>query len=49
MGLPGETYETWVDGLGSLLSSNVNNQIFVYLAFAVEKEVFRCERPQIFL
>ena len=32
MGLPGETYDSWVDGLGSLLNSNVNNQIFVYQA-----------------
>ena len=32
MGLPGETYKSWIDGLGSLLDSNVNNQIFVYQA-----------------
>lgn len=32
MGLPGETYDSWVDGLGSLLDSNINNQIFVYQA-----------------
>ena len=32
MGLPGETYKSWVDGLGSLLNSNINNQIFVYQA-----------------
>ena len=31
-GLPGETYDSWVDGLGSLLDSNINNQIFVYQA-----------------
>ena len=32
MGLPGETYKSWIDGLGSLLDSNINNQIFVYQA-----------------
>ena len=32
MGLPGETYKSWIDGLGSLLESNINNQIFVYQA-----------------
>ena len=32
MGLPGETYQSWIDGLGSLLDSNINNQIFVYQA-----------------
>jgi putative methyltransferase len=32
MGLPGETYKSWTDGLGSLLDSNINNQIFVYQA-----------------
>ena len=31
-GLPGETYKSWTDGLGSLLDSNINNQIFVYQA-----------------
>ena len=31
-GLPGETYESWINGLGSLLDSNINNQIFVYQA-----------------
>ena len=31
-GLPGETYESWTNGLGSLLDSNINNQIFVYQA-----------------
>ena len=31
-GLPGETYRSWTDGLGSLLDSNINNQIFVYQA-----------------
>ena len=32
MGLPGETYKSWTDGLGSLLNTNINNQIFVYQA-----------------
>ena len=32
LGLPGETYESWVDGIGYLLDSYVNNQIFVYQA-----------------
>ena len=32
MSLPGETYDSWVDGLGSLLDSYVNNQILVYPA-----------------
>ena len=32
MGLWGETYKSWIDGLGSLLDSNINNQIFVYQA-----------------
>lgn len=32
MGLPGETYNSWINGLGSLLDSNINNQIFVYQA-----------------
>jgi len=32
MGLPGETYDSWIEGLGSLLSSSTNNQIFVYQA-----------------
>ena len=32
MGLPGETYDSWIDGLGSLLNSGINNQIFVYQA-----------------
>ena len=31
-GLPGETYESWINGLGYLLDSNINNQIFVYQA-----------------
>jgi len=31
-GLPGETYESWTNGLGSLVDSNINNQIFVYQA-----------------
>jgi putative methyltransferase len=32
MGLPGETYESWIDGLGSLLDCSIKNQIFVYQA-----------------
>ena len=32
MGLPGETYKSWIDGLGSLLDTNINNHIFVYQA-----------------
>ena len=32
MGLPGETYKSWIDGLSSLLDSNINNQVFVYQA-----------------
>ena len=32
MSLPGETYDSWVDGLGSLLDSYVNNQVIVYPA-----------------
>ena len=32
MSLPGETYESWVDGLGNLLESYVNNQIIIYPA-----------------
>ena len=32
MGLPGETYKSWIDGLGSLLNSSINNQIFIYQA-----------------
>lgn len=32
MSLPGETYDSWVDGLGSLLESYVNNQILIYPA-----------------
>jgi putative methyltransferase len=32
MGLPGETYQSWIDGLGSLLQTSINNQIFVYQA-----------------
>jgi radical SAM superfamily enzyme YgiQ (UPF0313 family) len=32
LGLPGETYKSWVDGIGYLLDSYVNNQIFVYQA-----------------
>ena len=32
MGLPGETYKSWIDGLGSLLETNINNQIFISLS-----------------
>ena len=32
MGLPGETYKSWTDGLGSLLDTKVRNQIFIYQA-----------------
>ena len=32
MSLPGETYDSWIDGLGSLLESYVNNQIIIYPA-----------------
>ena len=32
MSLPGETYESWTDGLGNLLESYVNNQIIIYPA-----------------
>ena len=32
LGLPGETYESWVDGLTSLIDTSVNNQIFIYQA-----------------
>jgi len=32
LGLPGETYKSWIDGLGSLLNSNIDNHIFVYQA-----------------
>ena len=32
MGLPGETYDSWVDGLTSLIDTSVNNQIFIYQA-----------------
>jgi radical SAM superfamily enzyme YgiQ (UPF0313 family) len=30
MGLPGETYTSWMNGLDSLLSAGIRNQIFVY-------------------
>ena len=30
LGLPGETYESWVDGIGYLLDAHINNQIIVY-------------------
>jgi len=32
LGLPEETYESWTDGLGYLLDTSINNQIFVYQA-----------------
>ena len=32
LGLPGETYNSWTEGLGSLVDTSINNQIFVYLA-----------------
>jgi len=32
LGLPGETYESWVDGIGYLLDAHINNQIIVYQA-----------------
>jgi radical SAM superfamily enzyme YgiQ (UPF0313 family) len=32
LGLPGETYKSWIEGLGSLVDTSINNQIFVYLA-----------------
>ena len=28
--LPGETYKSWVDGIGYLLDAHINNQIIVY-------------------
>lgn len=30
LGLPGETYESWVTGIGQLLESGLKNQMFVY-------------------
>lgn len=30
MGLPGETYTSWMNGLDNLLSAGIRNQIFVY-------------------
>jgi hypothetical protein len=32
LGLPGETYKSWVSGLSSLVDTSINNQIFVYQA-----------------
>ena len=32
LGLPGETYKSWTDGLGYLLDTSINNQIFIYQA-----------------
>lgn len=31
LGLPGETYESWIDGLDRCLSAGIKNNIFVYL------------------
>jgi radical SAM superfamily enzyme YgiQ (UPF0313 family) len=31
LGLPGETYETWVAGIDDLLQSGLKNQLFVYM------------------
>ena len=31
LGLPGETYQTWVDGFDEILRTGINNQIFVYV------------------
>lgn len=31
LGLPGETYESWCEGLETCLSNGINNDIFVYL------------------
>lgn len=32
LGLPGETYKSWTNGLSSLVDTSINNQIFVYQA-----------------
>ena len=32
LGLPGETNESWEDGLSSLVDTSINNQIFIYQA-----------------
>ena len=32
LGLPGETYKSWTEGLGYLLDTSINNQIFIYQA-----------------
>ena len=32
LGLPGETYESWVKGIDLMLRTGINNQLFVYLA-----------------
>jgi radical SAM superfamily enzyme YgiQ (UPF0313 family) len=32
LGLPGETYKSWINGLSSLVDTSINNQIFVYQA-----------------
>ena len=32
LGLPGETNESWVEGLCSLIDTSINNQIFIYQA-----------------
>lgn len=31
LGLPGETYETWITGIEEMLQSGIKNQLFVYL------------------
>lgn len=30
LGLPGETYDTWIDGIETLLQTGLKNQIFIY-------------------
>ena len=32
LGLPGETYDSWKNGLDELLETGLNNQLFVYMA-----------------
>lgn len=32
LGLPGETYESWIDGIDLMLDTGLNNQLFVYMA-----------------
>ena len=31
LGLPGETYQTWLDGIDDLLQNGLKNQLFVYM------------------